>query len=53
MPEPYADTLATVAAGRTATVTRLRTLAALSYDNTPPRGGAAAVRGLADRAEPK
>jgi hypothetical protein len=28
MPEPHADTLATVAAGRTATVTRLRTIAA-------------------------
>jgi hypothetical protein len=27
MPEPYADTLATVAAGRTALVARLRTLA--------------------------
>lgn len=27
MPEPYADTLATVAAGRTATVARLRALA--------------------------
>ena len=28
MPEPYADTLATVAAGRTALVARLRTIAA-------------------------
>jgi hypothetical protein len=28
MPEPYADTLATVAAGRTALVDRLRTIAA-------------------------
>ena len=28
MPEPYADTLATVAAGRTALVTRLRSIAA-------------------------
>jgi hypothetical protein len=28
MPEPYADTLATVAPGRAATVTRLRALAA-------------------------
>jgi len=28
MPEPFADTLATVAAGRTALVTRLRTIAA-------------------------
>jgi hypothetical protein len=28
MPEPYADTLATVAAGRTALVARLRALAA-------------------------
>jgi hypothetical protein len=28
MPEPYADTLATLAAGRTATVARLRALAA-------------------------
>jgi hypothetical protein len=27
MPEPYADTLATVAAGRTALVERLRTIA--------------------------
>jgi hypothetical protein len=27
MPEPYAETLATVAAGRTALVTRLRTIA--------------------------
>lgn len=28
MPEPYADTLATVAAGRTTMVARLRTIAA-------------------------
>jgi hypothetical protein len=28
MPEPYADTLATVATGRTALVARLRTIAA-------------------------
>src|SRR5262245_51506271 len=34
MPEPYAETLATVAAGRTALVARLRTIAARRFRST-------------------